>query len=348
MSPRRCGGDYDALLVLSFGGPEGPDEVDPFLRNVTSGRGVPQERLAEVAEHYHNFGGISPLNELNRELVSMLRWELQQQEMSMPVYFGNRNWHPFLEETVGAMAEDGIGRALVLATSPFGGYSACRQYHEDLARARRVVGPVAPDMIKLRHFFDHPWFIAMWSDAVIDAVNRAPTWPDRLVLTAHSIPESDDRTAGPPHVGGRRYSAQVAAAARLVAGQAGFISHDLVWQSRSGSARVPWLAPDILDHLDELAAAGCESAVVAPIGFVSDHMEVLWDINHEARDRASQLGIRLTRAETPGTDPRFAMMVAELVGEHVAQVPVRKLSDVAAGYATWNGQPCSAGCCERR
>ena len=348
MSPEPRGGNYDALLVLSFGGPEGPDEVEPFLRNVTSGRGVPQARLAEVAEHYHHFGGVSPLNALNRELVGMVRDELQQQELGMPVYFGNRNWHPFVEDTVGAMTEDGIRRALVLATSPYGGYSACRQYHEDLLRARRAVGPDAPDMVKLRHFFDHPRFVGTWADAVIDARNRAPTRPDKLVFTAHSIPESADRSAGPPDTGGRRYSRQVAAAARLVAGQTDFASHDVVWQSRSGPAHVPWLAPDILEHLDDLSDAGCRSAVIAPIGFVSEHMEVLWDINHEARERADQLGICLTRAETPGSDPRFAAMVAELVGEQVAGMPVRTLSEHPRGCATWNGAPCSVGCCEPR
>lgn len=345
MHRRDRDGDYDALLVLSFGGPEGPDEVEPFLRHVTAGRGVPAQRLADVAEHYHHFGGFSPINACNRELVRLLRWELHRQQIPLPVYFGNRNWHPFVEHTVAGMADHGVRRALVLATSPFGGHSACRQYHEDLARARAAVGAGAPELVKLRHFFDHPRFVDAWADSVLDACRRATTAPQRLVFTAHSIPQAADRTAGAPREGGRRYSHQVAAAARLVADQAGVANHDLVWQSRSGSANVPWLGPDILHHLDALAAAGCQSAVVAPIGFVSEHMEVLWDINHEARRRAQQLGICLTRAQTPGTDPRFADMVAELVAEHVAHQPARKLTDLPRGQATGNGQPCSLGCC---
>lgn len=344
MTQRRRGSDYDALLVLSFGGPESPDDVWPFLRNVTAGRAVPDERLADVAAHYHHFGGISPINALNRELVCLLRRELRRQQIRIPVYFGNRNWHPFVEHTVATMAEDGVRRALVLATSPFGGYSACRQYHDDLARARDAVGPDAPDLVKLRHFFDHPRFVDAWADAVLDAQKRAPD-PHRLVFTAHSIPEAADRTAGTPDEGGHRYSRQVAAAARLVAGQAGFANHDVVWQSRSGPPSVPWLGPDILEHLEALADSGCTSAVVAPLGFVSDHVEVLWDINHEARERAAELGIQLTRAHTPSSDPRFAAMVTELVGEHVAHLPVRKLTDLPRGYATCNGEPCAAGCC---
>lgn len=327
----------DALLVLSFGGPEGPAEVRPFLENVTRGRGIPPERLDAVEEHYQHFGGVSPLNARNRELIAAI-----EQRTDLPVYFGNRNWHPMVEETVAAMARDGIERAAVFATSAYGGYSACRQYHEDIARARKAVGDTAPELVKLRHFFDHPEFVGANADAVRAAMAEVDG-PHRLVFTAHSVPESADATAGPPGEG-HRYSVQVAEAARLVAAQLQVTDYDVVWQSRSGPPQVPWLEPDILDHLRALHAA-VPAVVLSPVGFVSDHVEVVWDLDTEARDLAAELGMGFARAATAGPDPRFADMVVELVAELTDGVPARSLGTVPAGGCTVNGAPCDVGCC---
>jgi protoporphyrin/coproporphyrin ferrochelatase len=328
---------YDALLVLSFGGPEGPDQVRPFLENVVRGRGVPPERLDAVEEHYQHFGGVSPINARNRELIAAIR-----ERTDLPVYFGNRNWHPMVEDTVAEMARDGVRRALVFATSAYGGYSACRQYHEDIARAREAVGERAPELVKLRHFFDHPAFVAANADAV-----RAAGLPDdaRLVFTAHSVPAAADATAGPPDEGGHRYSRQVTEASRLVAAELGRDEYDVVWQSRSGPPQVPWLEPDVVDHLEALHAAGVPAVTVAPIGFVSDHVEVIWDLDTEARERADELGLRFARAATAGPDPRFADMVVELVAEHTHAAAPRALGNVPSGGCGVNGALCAPGCC---
>lgn len=337
MLNRQVPDPVDALLVLSFGGPEGPAEVRPFLENVTRGRGIPPERLDAVEEHYQHFGGVSPINARNRELIAAIR-----ERTDLPVYFGNRNWHPMVEDTVAEMARDGVHRALVFATSAYGGYSACRQYHEDIARARKAVGDSAPELTKLRHFFDHPAFVAANADAV-----RAAGLPAgaRLVFTAHSVPSSADATAGPPGEGGHRYSRQVTEAARLVAAELGVDEHDVVWQSRSGPPRVPWLEPDVLDHIDALHAAGVPAVTLAPVGFVSDHVEVIWDLDTEAREKAVGLGMGFARAATAGPDPRFADMVVELIAEHTDDVGPRSLGDVARGGYGVNGALCAPGCC---
>ena len=330
----------DALLVLSFGGPEGPQDVRPFLANVTRGRGVPRERLDEVAGHYLRFGGVSPINALNRELVRQL-----EAVLDLPVYLGNRNWHPLVEDTVRTMADEGVRRALVFPTSAWGGYSGCRQYHEDIARARAAVGPGAPELVKLRQFFDHPLFVEANADAVRRALAQLGG-DAHVVFTAHSVPVAADVAAGTSEQGGHRYSRQVTDAARLVATAAGVGEHDVVWQSRSGPPQVPWLAPDVLDHLDALHAAGTTAVVLAPIGFVSDHLEVVWDLDTEAAGRAAELGMTLARAATVGTDPRFPAMVAELVDEHRYDRAPRRCSDVPAAGSTLNGAPCAPGCCE--
>jgi len=358
-------GPVDALLVLSFGGPEGPDEVRPFLENVVRGRGVPPERLDAVEEHYQHFGGVSPLNARNRELIAAVR-----ERTDLPVYFGNRNWHPLVEDTVAEMARDGVRRALVFATSAYGGYSACRQYHEDIARARKAVGDLgsgcgaaashgvrggrvvpgsitAPELVKLRHFFDHPAFVAANADAVRAARDTLPAAVRdraRVVFTAHSVPSAADAAAGTPSDGGHRYSRQVTEAARLVADELALTEWDVVWQSRSGPPQVPWLEPDVVDHLETLA--NVPAVVVAPVGFVSDHVEVIWDLDTEARERAEELGIAFARAATAGPDPRFADMVVELVAEHTAAAAPRGLSaDVASAGCTVNGLPCAVDCC---
>ena len=329
----------DALLVLSFGGPEGPNEVRPFLENVTRGRGIPPERLDAVEEHYQHFGGVSPINARNRELIAAVR-----DRTDLPVYFGNRNWHPLVEDTLASMVSDGVRNALVFATSAYGGYSACRQYDDDIARARKAVGDAAPQLTKLRHFFDHPAFVAANADAVRAA--QAEVAPGaRLVFTAHSIPTSADAAAGPPDEGGHRYSRQVAEAARLVAAEVGAAEYDVVWQSRSGPPQVPWLEPDIVDHIDALHAAGVTDVVVSPVGFVSDHVEVVWDLDNEARERAAELGMGFARAATAGPDPRFADMVVELIDEHRHDGAPRRLSEVPGAGCTVNGAPCAVDCC---
>ncbi|WP_156756280.1 ferrochelatase [Actinokineospora pegani] len=335
----------DALLWLSFGGPEGPAEVRPFLENVTRGRGVPPERLDEVEQHYQHFGGVSPINRLNREAMDAVRAELAAAGIDLPVYFGNRNWHPMVEDTLATMAADGVTTALVFPTSAYGGYSACRQYDEDIARARAAFGAGAPDLVKLRHFFDHPLFVTAFADAVRAAAEGLPG-DYRLVFTAHSVPESADRAAGPPEEGGRRYSRQVTEAARLVAAEVGRPDHDVVWQSRSGPPQIPWLAPDIVDHIEALHAEGVPGVLVCPVGFVSDHLEVVWDLDTEAKERADELGMAFARAATPNGDPRFAALVVELVQEHLAGAAVRKLSDFPKAGCTLNGAPCAVACCE--
>ncbi|MEH1059163.1 ferrochelatase [Micromonospora sp. CPCC 206171] len=307
---------YDALVLVSFGGPERPEDVLPFLQNVTRGRGVPPERLEEVAEHYLHFGGVSPINQQSRELLAAIRADFAANGVDLPVYWGNRNWDPMLADTVARMRDDGVTRALAFVTSAYGGYSSCRQYQEDIAAARAAVGADAPVIEKLRQFWDHPGFVEPHVDAVraalaqLDPAKRDTT---RVVFTAHSIPVSAAATAG-PH--GGRYTAQLAEVARLVhAAGASDLPYDLVWQSRSGPPQVPWLEPDINDHLTALAESGVTSVVVSPIGFVSDHLEVVWDLDTEALETAKRLGLDFVRAGTPGTDPRFVAMVRELVAE---------------------------------
>ncbi|MFC6012321.1 ferrochelatase [Nocardia lasii] len=339
----------DALLLLSFGGPEGPEDVLPFLENVTRGRGVPPERLAEVAQHYLHFGGVSPINALNQQIITALEADLADAGLDLPVYFGNRNWHPMVEDTVARMSTDGVRSALVFPTSAWGGYSGCRQYDEDIARARAAVGAQAPELVKLRQYFDHPLLIAAFADAITAAAQQIPADRRagvRLVFTAHSIPVAADLAAGPPADGGRLYSRQVAEAARLCAAATGFTEYDVVWQSRSGPPQVPWLEPDILDHLDVLHAKGIDAVVVCPVGFVSDHLEVIWDLDNEAATRADELGMAFARAATPGTDPRFPRMIVELIAERVSDGPVRELGEVPGYGCTADGARCAPGCCE--
>lgn len=339
----------DALLLLSFGGPEGPEDVIPFLENVTRGRGVPPERLAEVAQHYLHFGGVSPINALNQQIIAALEADLAAAGLDLPVYFGNRNWHPMVEDTVARMTADGVRSALVFPTSAWGGYSGCRQYDEDIARARTAVGAGAPELVKLRQYFDHPLLIESFADAITAAVQQIPAERRdgvRLVFTAHSIPVSADLSAGPPADGGRLYSRQVAEAARLCAAATGFAEYDVVWQSRSGPPQVPWLEPDIVDHLDVLHGKGIDAVVVCPVGFVSDHLEVIWDLDNEASTRAAELGMAFARAGTPGTDPRFSRMIVELIAERVSAGPVRELGTVPGYGCTVDGALCAPGCCE--
>jgi len=331
---------YDAFVLLSFGGPEKPDDVMPFLRNVTRGRGVPEERLLEVAEHYYHFDGVSPINQQCRDLLAAIEADFAANGIGLPAYWGNRNWRPMLADTVARMRDDGVTSALGFATSAYGGYSSCRQYWEDIAAARAHVGPGAPAITKLRHFWDHPGFVAPHADAVraalttLDPARRGST---RIVFTAHSIPMAMATTAGPD---GGRYTAQLLETATLVhAAAAPDLPWDLVWQSRSGPPHVPWLSPDINEHLAALAEKDVTDVVVSPIGFVSDHLEVLWDLDNEAAETAAGLGMGYARAATPGTDPRFVAMVRSLVRERIADQPRERLGTLPV----WD--VCPAGCC---
>ncbi|WP_033340419.1 ferrochelatase [Catenuloplanes japonicus] len=308
---------YDAVLVMSFGGPEGPDDVMPFLENVVRGRGVPRERLLAVAEHYLHFGGVSPINQQCRDLIDALREDFAANGVDLPIYWGNRNWHPMMADTFAQMRADGIQNALGFATSAYGGYSSCRQYWEDIAKATEAVGEGAPRVHKLRQFWDHPGFVAPHADALRDALatlDPARRDTTRIVFTAHSIPTSMAATAGPS---GGRYEAQLHETATLVADGLD-LPWDLVWQSRSGPPQVPWLEPDVNDHLTALAEKGVTDVVVSPIGFVSDHLEVVWDLDNEAKETAASLGLGYARAGTPGHDPRYVAMVRELVLERLA------------------------------
>jgi len=331
---------YDAFLLLSFGGPEHPDDVMPFLRNVTRGRGIPEERLTEVAEHYYHFGGVSPINQQCRDLLAAVGADFADHGITLPTYWGNRNWQPMLADTLAQMRDDGVTSALGFATSAYGGYSSCKQYWEDIAQARAKVGAGAPAVAKLRQFHDHPGFVNPHADAVkaalatLDPSRRAST---RLVFTAHSIPSSMAATAGPD---GGRYEAQLHETATLVhAAAAADLPWDLVWQSRSGPPQVPWLEPDINDHLTALAEKDVTDVVVSPIGFVSDHLEVIWDLDNEAEETAAELGLGYARAGTPGTDPRFVTMIRELVQERTDAVPRERLGTLPV----WD--VCPADCC---
>ncbi len=334
--------DFDALLLLSFGGPDGPDDVRPFLENVTRGRGVPPERLDAVAEHYMHFGGASPINGINRALISQLEAAMPE----LPVYFGNRNWDPYIEDTVAAMRDNGIRRAAVFTTSAWGGYSSCRQYVEDIARGRAAAGSQAPELVKLRQYFDHPLFVEMFAEAIGAAAAQLPAElrdDARLVFTAHSIPVGADERHGP-----RLYSRQVGYATRLVAAAAGYDDYDQVWQSRSGPPQIPWLEPDIGDHLAALAAAGTKAVIVCPIGFVADHIEVVWDLDNELAEQAAESGITMVRAGTPGADPRFARLAASLVEELRTDAAPARVDgpDPVPGYGcSVDGAPCSLRCC---
>ncbi len=302
---------FDAVLVVSFGGPEGMDDVIPFLENVTRGRNVPRERLDEVAHHYELFDGVSPINGQNRALIAALRSELDEHGIGLPIYFGNRNWDPLLADTLREMAADGIERALAFLTSAYSSYSGCRQYREDIFNAQQAVGPAAPEVLRTRAFFNHPG----WIDANADHVRSAlASFGDgsgvHLAFTAHSIPTAMARVC--------RYEDQLRESARLVADAVGVSDTAVVYQSRSGPPHVPWLEPDILDHLEATAQRGVKKVVISPIGFVSDHLEVLYDLDVEARDRARELDLELVRASSASTHPSFVAMIRSLIEERLA------------------------------
>lgn len=341
---------FDALLLLSFGGPEGPDDVIPFLQNVTRGRGVPPERLAEAGAHYRLFGGVSPINGQNRELIAAIEKDFADAGVGLPVYWGNRNWQPYLGDTLRRMADDGVRRAAVLVTSAYASYSGCGQYHENLLAARAETGAEAPVLEKLRHYYNHPGFVGPLVDHTVAAFDDLPAEvraDARLVMTTHSIPVATAETAGPE---GGAYVAQHRETARLVAeGVARALGRehawDLVYQSRSGPPQVPWLEPDVNDHLARLKADGVPAAVLVPIGFVSDHMEVVYDLDVQAAETAAALGLPVARAATTGADPRFAAAVRDLVLERAAALRGASPDRRALGALGPSHDVCPLGCC---
>jgi ferrochelatase len=326
---------YDALLLIAFGGPEQPADVIPFLENVLRGRNVPRERMLEVAEHYHHFGGISPINRQMRELMAALEAELSARGPHLPVYWGNRNWHPRLDDTLRRMQADGVRRSVAFVMSAYSSYSGCRQYLEDIARAREAVGQDAPEVDKLRVFYNHPGFIEPAAERVREAFARLSDGRREaaaLVYTAHSIPVSMAANS--------RYEAQLNESCRLVSERLGRADWRLVFQSRSGPPSQPWLGPDIGDYLRGLHAGGTRDVVVIPIGFISDHMEVLYDLDTEARQLCGQLGLNLVRAATVGNHPAFVGMIRELVLERMGEIEPRWLGDQGPSQDV-----CEPGCC---
>ncbi|WP_033213318.1 ferrochelatase [Kitasatospora phosalacinea] len=353
---------YDALLLLSFGGPEGPEDVVPFLENVTRGRGIPKERLTEVGKHYFLFGGISPINAQNRELLGALREDFADHGLDLPVYWGNRNWAPYLEDALREIADDGHRRVLVLATSAYAGYSGCRQYRENLADALAVLAAEGrPELTvdKLRHFYNHPGFVEPMTDAALAALAELPAEARdgaRLAFTTHSIPTAMAETSGAPDdpargTPGGAYVAQHLDVARLIAAavaeRTGVADRpwELVYQSRSGAPHTPWLEPDICDHLEAQHADGAAAVVMVPIGFVSDHMEVKYDLDTEAVAKAAELGLPVARAATVGADPRFAAAVRELVLERAAAQRGEPVTRCALGALGPSHDLCPTACC---
>ena len=315
---------FDALLVVSFGGPEKHEDVLPFLENVLRGKNVPRERMLEVAEHYYHFDGRSPINDQNKQLIAALEGECRSRSVALPVYWGNRNWHPLLPDTLKQMQAEGVRRAAAFVTSAFGSYSGCRQYREDIARAQQTAGVQDIVIEKLPNFCDRPEFIEAMADRVRAAMAELPPAErseagnpkgersedghpkaEQLIFTAHSIPMRMAE-ASP-------YLRQLKEASARVAAACGMNNWTLVYQSRSGPPTQPWLAPDICDYLREQHAAGVRSVIICPIGFISDHMEVLYDLDTEARALCDQLGMKMVRAGTAGAHPKLVSMICDMV-----------------------------------
>jgi len=331
---------YDAILIISFGGPEGRDDVIPFLENVLRGKPVPRERMLEVAEHYYQFGGVSPINRQCRDLIDALEAELAEKGPHLPVYWGNRNWHPMLADTLRQMRDDGVQRALAFMTSVFSSYSGCRQYRENVICAQlevqSEVGGEAPRIDKLRVFYNHPGFVEPMREHVQSALDQIPLdrrSTTRIVFSAHSIPLA--------MANGCAYANQFREASRLVAEPFADASWQLVYQSRSGAPSQPWLEPDVCDYLKELVAKGeTTDVVLVPIGFISDHMEVLFDLDIEAREVCAELGLNMIRAETVGTHPKFIRMVRELIQERTSGAEKLSLGELGP-----NHDVCPIDCC---
>ncbi len=332
---------YDAILVVSFGGPEGPDDVIPFLENVLRGKNVPRERMLEVSEHYQHFGGVSPINEQCRDLIAALEQEIAEHGPKLPIYWGNRNWEPFLNDTIQQMADDGVERAIAYFTNNFSCYSGCRQYRENILEARDAVGDKAPRIDKLRMAYNHPAFIetvAELTQKELDSFSSENKSAARLLFTAHSIPLSMAENCD--------YEKQLTESCRLVAEQLGHSNWELVYQSRSGPPQQPWLEPDVCDRIEELHAAGeLPSVVIIPIGFVSDHMEVLFDLDTEARELSEKLQIDFRRVPTIGVNPRTVSMIRELIEERIETEQGSSPERIAIGQYKANHDVCPKDCC---
>lgn len=352
--------DYDAILLAGFGGPEGQDDVIPFLRNVTAGRGIPDERLEEVATHYRHFGGVSPINEHNQQLRAALETEMHARGLTLPIYWGNRNWAPYLKDAVQQAYDDGHTRLLAIATSAYSSYSSCRQYREDFAHAlldTGLAGKVTID--KVRQFFDHPGFVKPFVEGVeaaltdFEAQGLHPSQV-RVLFATHSIPLADAARSGPAELNlgeGGAYAAQHLAVGEMVMDELRDARPDrqstgweLVYQSRSGPASQPWLEPDVCDRITQLPAEGVKAVVIVPLGFLSDHMEVLWDLDEEALEAAADVGLRATRTPTPGIHPAFVSGLVDLIEERITAQPVdqrRAVTELGPWYDV-----CRPGCCE--
>lgn len=335
--PSSAPQSYDALLFVSFGGPEGPEDVMPFLENVLRGKRVPRERMLEVAEHYNHFGGVSPINQQCRELIAALETELQSHDINLPVFWGNRNWDPLLPDTMRRLKEAGARRVLAFVTSGFSCYSGCRQYRENIYAAQDETGTGDIEIHKIRVFYNHPDFVAVNAENVDAAIQQiADDQPGsvHVAFTAHSIPESMSSTSD--------YVKQLTETCRLIAERLNLHQDQwkLVYQSRSGRPQDPWLEPDICDHLDKLHEAGITKVVVSPVGFLSDHMEVLFDLDDEAAGKCRQLGIKMARAATPGTHPRFVSMIRKLIEERMKAAPPECI-----GRFDPNHDVCPTDCC---
>ncbi|MET0590224.1 MAG: ferrochelatase [Naasia sp.] len=348
---------YDAILLASFGGPEGQDDVIPFLRNVTRGRGIPEERLEEVAHHYRHFGGVSPINDQNRELKAALEAELARRGIDLPVYWGNRNWDPYLPEALREADAAGHTKLIAIATSAYSSYSSCRQYREDFARALDETGLEGRIQIdKVRQFFDHPGFVQPFIEGLAEGLaeieSRSPgidlASEARVLFTTHSIPTADAERSGPQSRGfgeGGAYAAQHLAVAEVVMAESGRgIPWELVYQSRSGPPTQPWLEPDINDRIEELAGEGVKAVAIVPIGFVSDHLEVKWDLDTEAMETAEEHSVVAVRVPTPGTHAAYVSGLIDLVVERRDARPVEQRGSVTA-LGPWY-DVCRPGCCE--
>ncbi|MEZ4288284.1 MAG: ferrochelatase [Polyangiales bacterium] len=329
---------YDAILYLSFGGPEGPDDVMPFLENVTRGKRVPEERLREVESHYLELGGKSPINDQNAAFVGALKSELDDRGIDLPIYVGNRNWKPYLADTVSDMRNDGIKQALCFVTSAFSSYSGCRQYLENIDEARATVGEGAPIIDKIRSCFNHPRFVQAAVDRLTIAASKlSPEDSERavVVFTAHSLPTSMSQSCD--------YEAQLKDICAIVSESAGMPNYRIAYQSRSGPPQMPWLEPDILDALQSIIDDGLRAVIVMPIGFLSDHMEVVWDLDREAFAFASRHKMRWVRAATVGTHPVFVSGVADMIEERLGT----RTGRAAVGHFEAKPDVCAPDCCAR-
>ena len=343
---------YDAILLASFGGPEGQDDVIPFLRNVTRGRGIPDERLEVVAHHYRAFGGISPINQQNRELKAALEAELERRGIDLPVLWGNRNWAPFIRDAVVEANERGFTKLIAIGTSAYSSYSGCRQYREDYAAALTDAGLDGVIQIdKVRQFFDHPGFVTPFMEGLRTGLAEVaaagiPLSETHVLFSTHSIPSTDAAKSGPSFRDfgeGGAYAAQHRAVAEVVV--AGTDANwSLVFQSRSGPPTQPWLEPDINDAIRDLAGNGIRAVVIVPLGFVSDHMEVKWDLDTEAMETSNELGVLAIRVPTPGIHAAYVSGLIDLVVERRDAVPVAErpsLTELGPWYDV-----CRSGCCE--